>query len=119
VYTEAELSQLLYCCSEELRARRAGKPPGEQRWLRDLVRRLELEVAVASSRQESQGQRQDCTYDVWIGSRAAAQMLGCSLRTIQRRANDFDAQQVGGKLVFSQNAVTEYLEGMTTDGRSA
>ncbi|MGH3968897.1 MAG: hypothetical protein ACRDTV_12485 [Mycobacterium sp.] len=114
-FSAAELRQMLYCCAEELRARTQGKPPGPQPWLRNLVRRLEGEVAVASSRQESDGQQPHSEHEVWIGSRQAARMLGCGLRTIQRRANDLDSQLVAGKLVFRESVVREYAEGLTDE----
>lgn len=112
-FTGAELGQILYCCAEELRARQRGKPPGPQPWLRNLVRRLELEVAVSPTRQEKNRDTTDLGHDSWIGSQLAAKLLGWDIRQVQRRAADFDGRKVGARWVFREAAVREYAEGLT------
>jgi hypothetical protein len=102
----------LWCADQELRARRDGKPPGVQAWNSELVRALAH--AVSSPRQETGNQLPDSNHDetAWIGSRLAAQMLGCDIRTVQRRAGDLDGRKVAGKLVFRESFVREYAEGL-------
>lgn len=114
MFSDPEIRQLLYCCAEELRARTHGKPPGPAPWLRNLVRRLELEVAASSTRQASERDESCSEHDeVWIGSLHTAQMLGWDIRKVQRRAADFGGQKVGARWVFRESAVREYLEGLT------
>ncbi len=106
---DTETRQLLYCCAAELRARAQGKPPGVQPWLTRLVRRLEQEVALASSRQDDATDQPfwDGDDDEWLGSAQVARVLGWSLRTVQRRAADLDGQKVGGAWVFREDVVRE------------
>lgn len=117
--TGVDLELVLYCCSAELRARRRGKPPGVGRRLDSLVRRLELEVAVSRSRQESEGVETDSGYDddEWIGTREAARLLRWNVRKVQRRKADLDGREVAGQLIFPARAVREYDEALT-DGRN-
>jgi hypothetical protein len=111
--TADDLRRLLYCCNSELRARRLGKPPGPQPWLAQLVRRLELELAVSSTRQES-----DCaetSLETWIGSRLTADILGWDIRTVQRRCADLDGRKVGGRWIFPETVVREMREACNDD----
>jgi hypothetical protein len=119
VFTETELRQLLFCCAEELRARALGKAPGPQQWLRNLVRRLELEVAVSSSRQGCGDDDAASEHDDWIGTAEAARILRWHPRRVQRLASDLDGRKVSGKLVFSERVVRQYAEGLTDDRATA
>lgn len=118
-FTERDLGQLLWCVCAVLRARRDGiLPGGEQRWLRDLVRRIELDLAVSRSRQQSDGDEEHSDCDEWIGSQRVAAMLGRDLRWVQRHAADMGGQKVARQLVFRESAVRDYVEGLN-DGRSS
>jgi hypothetical protein len=111
---------MLYCCAEELRARAAGKPPGPQPWLRNLVRRLEMEVALSSSRQDEHGDMPRSDHDdEWIGTVEAARILHWHQRQVQRRAADLEARKVAGKLVFRAATIHEYAEALKNDDRLA
>jgi len=46
-----------------------------------------------------------------ITAKEAALMLGCSKRTVLRLAADLDGRNVGGRLLFEQATVAEYVEG--------
>ena len=47
-----------------------------------------------------------------IGTQIAAEMLGCSLSTVLRRAADLEGRIVGRHFVFPARAVEEYREAM-------
>jgi hypothetical protein len=47
-----------------------------------------------------------------IGTQMVAEMLGCSLSTVLRRAADLDGRIVGRQFVFPARAVREYREAM-------
>lgn len=104
----------LWCAAEELRARHAGKLPGVQPWNAELVRALELELAVSSTRHESacSAEQSDYDDDDPIGTLDAARLLGWSMRRVQRHAGDLDGHAVGGRLVFQRTTVIEYREAM-------
>ena len=110
----------LWCAQEELNARRNGKTPGVQAWNAELVRALEMEVAVSSTRQQDcDGQPNcHCEHDDWIGSVAAAQILGWNIRDVQRKSADLDGRKFAGKWRFRESAVLQYAEGLT-NGRLA
>ena len=114
-----ETRQILYCVAEEHRARAAGKPPGVQPWLSRLLQRVELEVAMLSSRQSEQPATSDLDHaSDWIGSQQVSRILGWNIWTVQRRANDLDGRKVAGKYVFRESVVRDYAEGLK-DGRLA
>src|ERR1700694_4900350 len=91
-WNDAELRQLLYCVGYVLRDRRNGKPPGPQPWLAKLIRRLELEVAVSSSRHETDCDQTDLDDEDdwvdWIDAKQAVGILRWNIRKVQRRAED-------------------------------
>src|SRR5690242_8546211 len=118
MFSSNELRQILYCCAEELRARTAGKSPGPQPWLARLIRHLELELAVSSSRQFESEDVAPLVCDDCVGSREAATILGWHGRLVQRRAAEFDGQHINGRLVFRARSVADYAEGLTS-GRAA
>ena len=104
-FSERDLGQLLWCISAV-----------QQRWLRDLLRRIELDLAVSRSRQEPDGDEQDLRHDEWIGSRQVAAILRWDIRRVQRQAADLEARKVAGKLVFRNSTVRKYAEGTKGDG---
>lgn len=110
-------SLALWCANEVLDARRGGEAPGVQQWNAELVRALEHEhaVALAHSRQENdccaQSSERDDDDD-WVCTADAAAILGCSARTVQRRAADLDGQLVAGQYVFRESDVRAYAEAM-------
>jgi hypothetical protein len=111
-FTDTELRYLLYCGSQELRARRAGKAPGVQRPLVELVRRLQLEIATASqSGHESEDGQPQSEVDAWITARQAAAMLGLSKRQTTRLAASLGGRLIGGRWLFSASAVHDYAKG--------
>jgi hypothetical protein len=116
--SDGELRWLLYCTAEELRARARGKPPGPQPRLVNLVRRLELEVAVSSTRQEADYETPESEHEVWIGSHLAAQELRWDIRQVQRLASDLEGRKVAGRWIFPESVVQQYAEGLTDDRRA-
>ena len=116
--TPRQWRQLLYCSAEELRERRAGKPPGVQPWNAELVRAVELELAVSLAGQENTDDESTLGHENWIGTEQAAEILGWHVRTVRRRRNDLGGRKVAGALVFRESVVRQYAEGLT-DGRPA
>jgi hypothetical protein len=109
----------LWCARQELDARRAGKPPGVQPWNAELVRALELELAVSRSRQSAEADDACSDHDEWISTREAARLLRWDMRRVQRHASDLDGRRCRcglGGLIFRAPAVREYAEELT-DGR--
>lgn len=111
-----EVGQLLFCCSAVRRARQSSGQPISP-WLLNLIRRLELDVAVSASGQEQSDHESRCDHDEWIGTVEAARILRWNERTLRRRASDLDGRKVAGKLVFHASTVHEYAEALT-DARS-
>jgi hypothetical protein len=103
----------LWCAQEELNARRNGKTPGVQPWNAELVRALDLELRVSSTRHEWDCTASESDHDDWIGTAEAARILQWNVRRIQRRADDLDGRKIGRQLMFRESAVREYAEGLT------
>jgi hypothetical protein len=101
----------LFCAEQELKARRAGKPPGPQPWNAELVRALELETATSGLGHPSDAAESDSEATEWVSTREAAVLLGLSKRQAQRLAADLDGRIIGGRWVFPLTAVAEYAEG--------
>jgi hypothetical protein len=113
MFTDTQLRQLSYCVAEELRVRMAGKPPGPQPWLRELLSALHNAVAMSPSRHSGDGRDADSDHDDRIiGTPAAAEILGWTTKQVQRRTADLDGQKVGGKLMFRATAVAAYAEAL-------
>lgn len=114
---ERHLQLLLYCCGQELAARRAGKKPGVQQWNSEVIRALELELAVTRTRQ-SERERDSLSNHEHIDSRTAARILGWSLRRVQRHAADLDGHKIAsGAWLFPASVVYDYSAGLN-DGRA-
>ncbi|WP_156671314.1 MULTISPECIES: hypothetical protein [unclassified Mycobacterium] len=112
---ERMLRLALWCAEQELTARRKGdRPGGVLPWNAELVRALELELALSASGQD-EGAELKCSLhdDEWIGTVEAAQILRWHERTLRRRASDLDGRKVAGKLVFQASTVRSYAEAMT------
>lgn len=116
--TPRQWRHALFCAAEELRARQAGKPPGPQPWNAELLRALELEIAVSESGRDSADAQQDSEVDRWITARQAADILGLSKRQTQRLAADLQGERVDGRWQFRRSTVMAYAEGRE-DGRLA
>ena len=72
-----------------------------------LWRRLDTHFRCPSrTRQQSDAQTGES--ETWIDSPTAARMLGWSLRRVQRRAGDLDAQRIAGRLAFPAKTVHDY-----------
>jgi hypothetical protein len=117
---ERLLRLALHCSEQELQARRHGKPPGVQPWNAELLRALELELAVSLSRprqDEGDTVSRFSHDDEWIDTRRAAAILGWTPRQVQRRTADLEGRKPGGHaLVFRESVVREYA-GSLTDAR--
>jgi hypothetical protein len=85
--TPRQWRQTLYCVAEELRERRGGKTPGVRPWNAELVRAVELELAVSLSGQENSADTSELEHENWIGSEQAASILGWHVRKVGRRRN--------------------------------
>lgn len=108
----------LYCAAEELRARRAGKCR-VQPWNAELVRALELEVALSASGQEVSDNMSPSLHEIddeWIGTLEAARILRWHERQARRRATDLEARKVAGKWIFHAATVRQYAEALNDDG---
>ena len=120
--TSRQLRLALYCSHQELTARRAGKPPGVQPWNAELVRTLELELAVSTSGQETGGETADLNHDRFLTAREAAERLGVDSRTVRRHRlrADLEGRFIGKQWMFPESAVREYAQGLTDGaGRSS
>jgi hypothetical protein len=75
-------------------------------------RRLDREVKMSRTRQESERELRESNKDSdsWIGSPEAAKHLGWSTRQVQRRATDLDGRYFGGRYLFRESTVMEYAE---------
>ncbi|MDX1878217.1 hypothetical protein SBE55_10345 [Mycolicibacterium sp. 141076] len=115
---ERHLELVLYCCGQELAARRAGKKPGVQQWNSEVIRAVELELAVTRTRQSERARDSCSKYEHWIDSTVAAGILGWSLRRVQRHAADLDGHKIAsGAWLFPATVVYEYAAGLK-DGRA-
>jgi hypothetical protein len=115
--SERHLGQALFCAAEVHRARRDGKQPGVKPWNAELIRALELELAVSRSRRDEIGDLSPTEHEEWIGTRDAATRLGWTARQVQRRAADLAGYRTSAGWIFPAAAVEECAEAMT-DGRT-
>ena len=107
---------MLYCCAEELRARRAGKAP-VMPWNSEILRAVELQVATSEA-----GSRTACTAaqseDASISARQAAKILRCTSRYIRHIAVELHGVRVDGRWVFDEGIVRDYYaERQRSNGR--
>lgn len=102
-----------YGLSEFLRHRHlAGKPkPPAVLLLRD---RLNSHVRLSSTRHENGCAATDRQgSEVWIGATAAAAMLGRGPRYVQRHAEQIGGQLIGGRYVFLESDVIDFMKRTT------
>jgi hypothetical protein len=86
-----------------------------------LLDRLEREYQTPSRlRQACRAEREDlrAMNAVRIGTRQAAAILGWSVRTVQRHADDLDGELVGNGFVFPESTVIEYARRLQFMGGS-
>jgi hypothetical protein len=102
----------MYCCNEELTARRNGKIPGPQAWNHEVIRALQHAYTLSQSRHESNCEKEELTHDDWIGSEQAAEILGWNVRKVQRHHRDLDGRKLGRAMRFRESVVREYLKEM-------
>jgi hypothetical protein len=110
--TSRVLKLALYCAGEELRARHAGKPPGVQAWNAEVVRALELEIAVSTSGQETGWETAGLNHDRFLTARESADIIGVDSRTVRRLAADLEGRLCGRQWMFPEAVVREYAEGL-------
>jgi excisionase family DNA binding protein len=114
--TPRQWRQLLFLSAEELRERRAGKPPGVQSWNAELVRAVELELATSEAGTEFDCGNEQSEAKVPISARQAANILECSDRYVRDIAKEkLGGVRVGGRWVFNEDDVLAYAEGRTND----
>lgn len=109
-----------YACAAESLRNRVNQNVPVPFWLQSLYGRLDLEVRLSRTRQETDwdGEESEEKDSRWIGSPEAAAILGWSTRKVQRLAPDLDGQLTAGRWLFRESAVTDYAEAMR-DGRWA
>lgn len=97
--------------------RRSGRhvPPS----VAALCERLDREIrfGVSPTRHESDSAPSPLGNVEWIGTRLAAELLGWSLRRVQRHAADLDGRHVGGRLIFPRNSVEDYRDELNARNR--
>ncbi|WP_139334571.1 helix-turn-helix domain-containing protein [Mycobacterium colombiense] len=118
IYSVAELKQILYCCAAEDRARKAGKAPGPQPWLSNLIRRVELDIATSADGSDGGCGSAGLVEKTPISVEEAADLVGCSTRYLRYIAADLDGVKVSGRWVFDSEVVRDYAE-RRRDGRVA
>ncbi len=100
-------ARLIRDCVTEmiLKRQRTGQP------IPDRVR--SLLSYVSAYRHESRTETAQLTHDEedHIGTTEAANILGCTTRTITRIAHDLDGQKVGRDWIFQRCNVIEYAKG--------
>jgi hypothetical protein len=102
----------LRCAQQELDARAQGKAPGGvQPWNAELIRALELELAVSRSGHRDLGAEQDWDPQEWLTAAEAAGELGMSKRQVTRIANGLGGRIIGGRWLFPTSTVREHREG--------
>lgn len=101
---------VLYCASEELRARRGGKAP-VQSWNAELIRAVELEMATSESGSEFDCGNEQSEPKVPISARQAADIIGCSSRYVRDIARELRGVKVDGRWVFDEDDVLAHAEG--------
>jgi hypothetical protein len=106
-----ELSAAYAVAAEAVRTRVTRRAPVPQ-WLQRHFQRLDLEVRVSRTRQESgcAGEELDEKDSRSIGTPEAAVILDWSTRKVQRRATDLDGQRVAGRWMFRESVVRDYGE---------
>lgn len=101
------LRAALYCASEAIRARRRACLPIPG-WLAEHHRQLDNDYRMSLARQpDSQNTEHNrhLNHDGLIDTATAAELLGCTQRTIQRRAHELGGHRIGRHWVFDATQI--------------
>ncbi len=92
--------------------KRAGLPitPSFNALHERFDRALRFGDPVSPTRQGNGCAPAESDYVELIGTRQAAELLGWTIRRVQRHAADLDGTKVGGRLVFPAEAVKQYRD---------
>jgi hypothetical protein len=81
--------------------------------------RLDAHVRLSSTRHVTSWAAADqARSEVWIGATATAAILGRGPRYVQRHAEEIGGRLIGGRYVFRESDVIDYLERQTRGGTS-
>lgn len=96
----------------------AGRPVPPE--VLSIRQRLDAHVRLSRARHETSCDTTDAARsEVWIGAAQTASMLHRGLRYVQRHANQIGGQLVGGRLLFRESDVIDYItEGTCRDKRT-
>jgi helix-turn-helix protein len=92
------------------------RPPPE---VEHVFRRFDSHVRLSRGRHESGCAADDESLsedETWIGSPEAAEILAWSKRQVQRHANELCGRIIGGRWLFRESDVIDYMEGLRADG---
>ena len=108
---ERSLRLALWCANQELDARRSGKHPGVQPWNAELIRAIELELAVSASGQAEHDNMSLSDHDDELLSTAeAARLLRWHERTLRRRASDLGGRKTSAGWIFQASVIHDRVE---------
>ena len=113
-----EIEAVYYAVSGFIRERHiSGRPiPAE---VLDVRHRLDAHVRLSSARHETTSETTNPEdSEVWIGATATAAKIRRGLRYVQRHANEIGGQLIGGRYVFRESDVIDYLERLEPHGRT-
>jgi hypothetical protein len=80
-----------------------------------LYLRLERSLSVSFTRHQTGCGAEDdpsSKQDSWIDSPEVAELLGWTIRKVQRHAANMGARLIGGRWLFRESAVMDYMEGL-------
>ena len=114
-----EVEAAYYAVAGFIRQRQLeGRPVQEE--VRSVFGRLDATVRLSRARHEAGCGTDDPSLsdeeETWIGSGAAAQILGWSQRKVQRHAPDMGGLKINGRLFIRESAVIDYAEELTHGG---
>lgn len=115
---DAEVQAAYYGLSAFLRhlhiAQRSAPPE-----VMHLRQRLDAHVRLSSTRHENGcDATEQPQSEVWIGATATAAMLNRGPRWVQRHAQQIGGQLIGGRFVFRESDVIDYMERQAAHGRT-
>ena len=114
-----EIEAVYYAVSGFIRERYiSGRPiPAE---VLSVRHRLDAHVRLSSTRHETGLETTNPEdSEVWIGATATAAKIGRGLRYVQRHATDIGGQLIGGRYLFRETDVIDYMERLDPHGRTA
>lgn len=112
--TDEQVELALYAVTDLIAQRLLGNrpvPPGFYRF------RAQLDASVSGS--EFGTAPSPLTGDELIDTAEAAELLNCSTRWVREIATDLDGFNVGGRWLFSRQAVVEYAEMREHENRTS